>query len=77
MTETAVATARKAMFGSLDMSVAQVLAGLDAGVMMHRTFPTYGFVFVPRWCADCGASLPCQTIDGAADTFPRCSAHAF
>lgn len=69
--------ASAARFGSILMSVAQVLAGLDAGVMVHKTWPTYGFAFVPRWCTECGASLPCQTIDGAADTFPRCSGCAF
>jgi hypothetical protein len=63
--------------GDLEMTIVQVLAGIEAGVLVDRGAPKIGYQFVPRACTDCGRSLSFQRIDGSPDTFPRCSGCAF
>jgi hypothetical protein len=65
----------KQMRGLLPMSTEQILAARDAGRMTHDMAGWHWSS--ARECEDCGATLPQQGLDGSADTFPRCSAHAF
>lgn len=60
------------------LSVAEVLRGMDLGIVTHT--PGRGFAIAERHC-HCGVRLP-KTVAvgpnaGSLDTFPRCSRHAF